>query len=71
MLGFRIRRSEAREYTNSVVLMAYAGFLIGGIGAMKPAAAHHIEANRNTKYVSQLHAQQVRKEVEFDHGFFQ
>jgi hypothetical protein len=44
--------------TNSIFVMTYGGFVIGGVGALKPAARAHIEANRDTKYVSQLHAQQ-------------
>jgi hypothetical protein len=57
-LGDRVTEKEISDVVNAVVLMSYGGFLIGGIRAMKPAAAAHIEANKDTKYVSQLHAQQ-------------
>ncbi len=54
----RITQDEVATLTNSVVLMTYLGFMLGGVGGLKPAAAAHIEANKNTKYVSALHAQQ-------------
>lgn len=42
---------------NLTALASLSGFAIAGVLGMRDAAAVHIEANRNTRYVSQLDAQ--------------
>eukprot|EP00042_Codosiga_hollandica_P030008 m.170002 g.170002 ORF g.170002 m.170002 type:complete len:230 (+) comp53240_c0_seq5:56-745(+) len=53
-----ITTGDTTDMLNRVVGLMFGGFLIGGTGALRRAADQHITANTNTKYISQLHAQQ-------------